>query len=78
MTSYDFSFRGDPIDPERTVVWGGWNGDMLIAELDKDRAGWFDLAPNEVRMIGTTADTVDWFFAELLAGRGPSVDNLKR
>ena len=78
LTAYDFDFRGDPIDPERTVVWGGFNGDMLIADLDGDRAGWFELPPNEVRMIGTTAETIDWFFAELLAGRGPTVDNVNR
>jgi hypothetical protein len=76
LSAYEFDFRGDPIDPGRTAVWGSQNGNMLIADLDTDRAGWLDLPTNEVRLIGTVAETIDWVFAELLAGRGPSADRV--
>jgi hypothetical protein len=76
ISSYDFNYSGDPINPDRTAVWGGQNGDMLIADLDSDRGGWFDLPENRVHMVGTVADTVNWVFAELLAGRVPDSENL--
>lgn len=76
LTIYEGDFRGDPIDPARTVIWGTDNGDNLIADVDNDRGGWFGLGWAEIRMMGTVRDTIDWLFGELLAGRGPSMANM--
>ncbi|MEK6236176.1 MAG: hypothetical protein N2C14_15830 [Planctomycetales bacterium] len=57
-----------------TYVWGGsYCGDSLIHALD-DRGGWLSHETLKVHWIGTIAETLDWLFGEMLAGREPNYD----
>ncbi len=63
---------GERIDLTKTLAWGGFNGHHLLAAPD-NRGGWISTS-SDVVLGGTVAETVDWWFAQLLAGRGPTMD----
>jgi hypothetical protein len=57
--------------PDSLQVWGHDGcGDMLVY-TDDGRGGWLEHEEGYVRWIGSIAETIEWVFAELLAGREP-------
>ena len=67
-------FYGAEINPDNTFVFG-WSpcGDMLIYTSD-DRSGWACHENGKIHLLGSTADTLEWTFAELLADKCPEWD----
>jgi hypothetical protein len=59
------------VDPGRTYHMGhSSGGDVLIYTTD-GRGGWLRPKTGEVVLLGSVGETLDWLFAELLAGRAP-------
>jgi hypothetical protein len=66
------------VDPRSTYHMGhSSRGDVLIYTID-DRGGWLRPRTGEVVLLGSVAETLDWVFAELLAGREPRCPPRKR
>jgi hypothetical protein len=60
------------VDPNRTYHMGhSSGGDVLIYTTD-GRGGWLRQKTGEVVLLGSVAETLDWIFVELLAGRAPN------
>jgi hypothetical protein len=72
--SFD-NYKGDPIDPERTFVWGGsFCGDYLLY-TDDGHAAYICLDDGYVHLLGTIPQAIDWVYGQLLADRWPDFDH---
>lgn len=68
----DYSLDADA----ETVCVLGWSlsGDMIVYTQD-DRGGWLSHESGRFLPLGTVAETIDWVYGELLAGRVPDLDH---
>lgn len=74
LTDFYYTPSAVVIDPERTFVFGSSPcGDQLIYTKD-GRGGWWCHETGTVYLLGTIAETIDWVYAERLAGRDAEFD----
>ncbi len=73
LADYYHEDDGATIDTSRSFVFGASQGGDKLIYAEDGRGGWLCVGDGTIHLLGSIEDTINWVYAELLAGRLPEL-----
>jgi hypothetical protein len=74
LSEYGFRSKSKSFPTKRSVVFGNTSSGDVLVHSDNGQAGILSHETGRGYTLGAIGDTLEWVFAELLAGRKPEID----